>query len=255
MDDRLVLNIERSFEAKDTDELLAIWHAENREDYSDEAFEAVRRILGSRGHDLSPKLATAEIEEEVRSCPSGPRNKDYVCTECHTAFAKERPLSRSTLGFIRFDCPACEKDIHYPLTKGYRIVYWVILTAAPILAVIAFRQGYLFVPGLFWIGALAALGNDGYLKRQVKHAWYEHERKGSPRATVPPMTEAERIASRDPIRWFHVVFAIAVPYVGLPWGIMNLIRRKRRSGLLLVVVSIIVFVLALGISLIASRGG
>ena len=88
MNETLILNIERNFQAKDTDELLAIWHEENREEYSNEAFEAVRRILGSRGHDLSPKRATPEIEKEVQSYPSGPREKDYVCTKCHLAFTQ-----------------------------------------------------------------------------------------------------------------------------------------------------------------------
>ena len=90
MDENLVLNIERSFETKDTEELLAIWHDEDCEEYSDEAFEAVRRILRARGHEFSPKCATAEIEKEVRSFPSGPRGKDYVCTKCHVAFPQER---------------------------------------------------------------------------------------------------------------------------------------------------------------------
>jgi hypothetical protein len=253
MDDRLIRNVERSFEAKDTDELLAIWHEENREEYSDEAFEAIRRILGVRRHAFSPKRATSEIAKDVRSYPSGPRDKEYVCTKCHVAFTQERPFSRSVLGFRRFDCPACGENNHYPLTRGYKAIYWFLVVAAPVLGVIAFRQGYVFIPGLFWIGALVALGNDGYFKRKVKRGWYEHECRGNPRATVAAMTEAERIASRDPIRWFHVVFAIVVPYVGLPWGIVNLLRRKRRSGLLLVVVSIIVSVVALGIGLIGAQ--
>ncbi len=254
MNETLIRDIECNFQAKGTDELLAIWNAEDREEHSDEAFEAVRRILGARGHVFSPKRATSEIEEEVRSYPSGSRDKDYVCTKCHVAFAQERSLSRSVLGFSRFDCPACGENIHYPLTRGYKGIYWLLVVAAPVLGVIAFRQGYVFIPGLFWIGALVALGNDGYFKRKVKRAWYEHERKGNPRVTVPAMSAAERIASLDPIRWFHVVFAIAMPYVGFPWGIVNLVRKKRRSGLLLVVVSIMVFAITLGICLIAAQG-
>ena len=131
-------------------------------------------------------------------------------------------------------------------SKGFAPVYAV--------CIIMFRQGNVAIPGFAWIAALVALGNDGYFKRKVKKAWYEHERKGKLRIDVPPISDAERIASLDPIRWFHVVFAILLPYVAIPWGIVNLVRRKRRSGVFLVVASIIVFVLVLAICLIATPG-
>jgi len=56
MNETLIRDIERNFQIKSTDQLLVIWQAENREQYSDEAFEAVRRILGSRGHSFPPRL-------------------------------------------------------------------------------------------------------------------------------------------------------------------------------------------------------
>lgn len=60
-----------------------------------------------------------------------------------------------------------------------------------------------------------------------------------------------RIASRDPIRWYHVFFAIFVPLIALPWGIVNLVRKKRRSGLLLIVIPIVIPIILLLVSAIA----
>jgi len=50
-------------------------------------------------------------------------------------------------------------------------------------------------------------------------------------------------------QWYHFVAAIMFPYVALPWGIINLVRGKRRSGLLLVIVSLALFVVVLLIGL------
>ena len=254
MNDAMIRDIERNLQAKTTDELLAIWQAENREEYSDEGFYAVRRILATRGYQFPPKTTSAEIQKDLQKYPAGPRDKDLVCTECHVAFTQERPLARSFLGFGRFDCPKCSKKVRYPLSRGYKIFYWVFVLGVPIVCVIMFRYGNIAIPGLAWIAALVALGNDRYFKWKVKTAWYEHERKGKPRTDVPPMSDTERTASLDPIRWFHVVFAICVPYVGILWGIVNLVRGKKRSGILLLVVPVIVFVAVFGICLIAIRG-
>jgi hypothetical protein len=254
MNETTIQDIERNLQTKSTEELLAIWQAENREDYSDEGFEAVRRLLSSRGNAFPPKTASAEIEKNVKKYPAGPRGKDYVCTACYVAFTQESALSRSFLGFGRFDCPKCGKTIRYPLTVGYKIFYWFFVVAVAIFCVMMFRQGNVVIPGLAWIAALVALGNDGYFKKRVKTAWYEHERKGKPRAELPPISDTERIASLDPIRWFHVVFAILMPCVAIPWGIINLVRKKRRSGILLIVIPVITIVLLAMIILITTRG-
>lgn len=59
--------------------------------------------------------------------------------------------------------------------------------------------------------------------------------------------KAERIKKRcrvetpgtttDEIRWYHVLVAVMLPYVALPWGIVNLVKKQRRSGLVLVLIS------------------
>ena len=54
------------------------------------------------------------------------------------------------------------------------------------------------------------------------------------RSSIPILTRHE---TRGDIQWYHVVVAIIIPYVGLPWGILNLVRKRRRSGLLMTTVS------------------
>jgi hypothetical protein len=59
--------------------------------------------------------------------------------------------------------------------------------------------------------------------------------------------KAERIKKRcraetpgstiDEIRWYHIVVAVMLPYAALPWGIVNLVKKRRRSGLVLVLIS------------------
>jgi hypothetical protein len=90
MNETMIRDIERNLQTKNTEELLAIWQTENREEYSDEGFEAVRRILGSRGHAFPPKTTSVEIERDIKKCPAGPRGNDYVCTEWTTEEIKRR---------------------------------------------------------------------------------------------------------------------------------------------------------------------
>lgn len=53
-------------------------------------------------------------------------------------------------------------------------------------------------------------------------------------SSIPILTRHD---SSGDIQWFHVMVAIIIPYVGLPWGILNLVRKRRRSGLLMTTVS------------------
>lgn len=59
MDKHLVAAIQSRYEPKSTEELLAIWQAQNHQEYSSAAFEAVRRLLVARGTQ-DPSL-TAEV--------------------------------------------------------------------------------------------------------------------------------------------------------------------------------------------------
>ena len=47
----------------------------------------------------------------------------------------------------------------------------------------------------------------------------------------------------DRTRWYHVLVSIILPYFGLPWGIVNLCRNRRKSGLTMVIISSIVLLI------------
>jgi hypothetical protein len=57
---------------------------------------------------------------------------------------------------------------------------------------------------------------------------------------------AEKVTSQkeDRTRWYHVVVSIILPCVGLPWGIVNLCRSRRKSGLTMVITSSIVLLIS-----------
>lgn len=62
MNDRLVRDIMPNMDSKATNELLTIWNENNRNQYTDETFEAVRRILSNRGHSFAPRAEINGIE-------------------------------------------------------------------------------------------------------------------------------------------------------------------------------------------------
>lgn len=56
MDKKMVENIRKNMEAKTTEELQQIWKENNRNEYSDEAFEAIRQLLSEREKTSPPPL-------------------------------------------------------------------------------------------------------------------------------------------------------------------------------------------------------
>ncbi len=242
MDQRLIQEIAELFESKTTEELLLIWAEEDRNEYSGEAFEAVRRILGSRGHPLPPKKTAAEMEKEVQGLPAGPRGSEYVCTECYATFDHRGALSRSFLAFPQFKCPQCSRNIRYPLTEGYRTFYWVFIVglSGASFCTILLQARYAFLPGVLWFAAVWALMDNAALKGRVRKAWYMHERNGPPSVGSAAANGAVKpvAASVDAVRWYHIVIAILFPYWGVPLGIVDLLRGQRRSGKLLIILSV-----------------
>ncbi len=67
-----------------------------------------------------------------------------------------------------------------------------------------------------------------------------------PLPPAPPQAE-------DKLRWYHVGVAVVLPIIGLPWGVIYLFRGRWRSGITMVIISL---VLALAMIIIPSiRGG
>jgi len=70
MDPKQIDQIKMRFGSKDTAELIEIWKANNREAYSDEAFEAIKLLLGDRSVALPQQSTYVPKEESVK--------KEYV---------------------------------------------------------------------------------------------------------------------------------------------------------------------------------
>ena len=59
-------------EAKSTDELIQIWRENDRTQYVDEAFEAIRQLLKERGETVPPQLPATT---EKKSSPGIPNSR------------------------------------------------------------------------------------------------------------------------------------------------------------------------------------
>lgn len=63
----LKAQIFRELDTRDTDDLLRIWQTNDRVDWSDEAFEAIREILQKRLGELPPQSAPITVREALSS--------------------------------------------------------------------------------------------------------------------------------------------------------------------------------------------
>lgn len=45
------------------------------------------------------------------------------------------------------------------------------------------------------------------------------------------------LQKEDQVRWYHVIVSLLIPVVGLPWGITNLFRKKKKSGITMIIIS------------------
>lgn len=74
---------------------------------------------------------------------------------------------------------------------------------------------------------------------------YEHNE-----ASLP--AESVAIALGDYVLWYHYVFIVLLPYIAVFWGIVNLIRGKRRSGAIMclgsitwiILINVLIFIIA-----------
>jgi hypothetical protein len=90
---------------------------------------------------------------------------DAACRDCGKRF-RATPV-RSFLGFQKFKCPACSKSVLYPLTRGYRITYWVINVLMIVTFINNLTTGILLVPGGLWIAVIFALVKDRRIRVEV----------------------------------------------------------------------------------------
>jgi hypothetical protein len=70
---------------------------------------------------------------------------------------------------------------------------------------------------------------------------------GGPSKEPIPQPKGQK---EDRTRWYHVLVSIILPCVGLLWGIVNLCNNRRKSGLTMVITSVLVIILVLIIGLV-----
>jgi hypothetical protein len=87
------------------------------------------------------------------------------CPSCGAIFNAQP--KRTFLGFQKLGCPNCKKKVVYPLTKGYRITYWVLFAFMVLSVVGAFARGEIGVPGGLGIAVAIALIIDWRIKKRV----------------------------------------------------------------------------------------
>lgn len=92
-----------------------------------------------------------------------------TCGACERQFSAQLSAkpARSFLGFPRVTCPKCDKYILFPLTPGYRILYWVILVSMVISSIGYLKRGEIPIPGLLGIAAIVGIVKDIKLRRRV----------------------------------------------------------------------------------------
>ncbi len=90
---------------------------------------------------------------------------DAQCRSCGHTF-RQAP-KRTFLGFQRLKCPSCGKDVIHPLTKGYRITYWVIVAWMALRLLSALSRGGIAVPGLMGLAVIIGLVRDRRIRNEV----------------------------------------------------------------------------------------
>ena len=97
------------------------------------------------------------------------RELNAACNNCSGRF-RAKP-TRSFLGFQKLGCPQCGRKLLYPLTSGYRAIYWAF--------VLLFGLGftaYLFGNEVLWpggtgivalIAGIIGLVKDGMIQKSI----------------------------------------------------------------------------------------
>lgn len=165
----------------------------------------------------------------------------YVCPQCKQALIMTAKPKRSFMGFARIPCPSCKTEFRYPLPTVYVIVYWLLLLGNLGALAYVLSQGQEIVPNPIGIVVLVyvviTLVKNSSLKRSIR------EVSRSAIGTPPLQVAAVEGESKHRARWYHLLVALMLPYVALPWGIINLCLKKKGSGLMLTIPSAVMLLI------------
>jgi hypothetical protein len=62
-------------------------------------------------------------------------------------------------------CPGCSKDVVYPLTKSYRVIYWLIVALMLVVVAVNISNGRTSYPDLVGFAAVFALVEDARIRK------------------------------------------------------------------------------------------
>jgi hypothetical protein len=88
-----------------------------------------------------------------------------ICSHCKEAI--EGKPKRTFLGFQRYTCESCKKPTVYPLTSGYRAIYWVAIVVFALGSLMALQQGNVLIPSILLIAAIVALIKDKSIQKKI----------------------------------------------------------------------------------------
>ncbi len=173
----------------------------------------------------------------------------YVCPRCKRAVRMAAKPKRSFMGFARIPCPSCGTEFRYPLATAYVVVYWLLLLGNVGLFTYVLSQGKGVVPNPIGIVVLVYVVISLVKNSSLKRSIMELSKIASDAS--PLEVAAVEGESKDRARWYHLLVAVMLPYVALPWGIVNLCLKKKGSGLMLTIPSAIILVIMV-IAIVAS---
>src|SRR5437764_895837 len=90
---------------------------------------------------------------------------DARCTSCGHEFRKVP--KKSFLAFQKMRCPSCSKDVVYPLTNGYRVIWWAVVVLMLVVVIVNATNGRASYPTLVGFAAVFALVEDARIRRGI----------------------------------------------------------------------------------------
>ena len=90
---------------------------------------------------------------------------NVTCQFCKTE--SEVKMKTSFLGFKNFTCPSCKKTITSPLSKTYRVIYWLLAIYFVLTSIAMLMEGRLGLPSILAVAAIAALWMDEKYRKQL----------------------------------------------------------------------------------------
>jgi len=124
MNNEMVEQVRRKMEEKDTEELLAIWRKNDKEEWTEEAFEAICQILSARGESLPLQREEDNIDLEKEHQVQSPKSASYTPSEREATKSNgeaKQPPSKSTSKIL-----GMEMEFEKPLFKENEYILFVL---------------------------------------------------------------------------------------------------------------------------------